>query len=335
MSSEKRYFWLKLHNDFFGSKRIKKLRKLGADFVIIYLKMQLLALKSNGFLEYTGIEDSFADELALDIDEDTDKVQLTLSFLQACDLLEVRGKNDFFLPYVEKNTGSETKWAEQKRNQKLLPKLENGCRRLSHEMLLLPNGKKHYVDEKRYGGNGMLCIDRAGAKCEICGSDESILIHHANEYSNEIDDLYCLCPSCHSRIHRGGNPPRLVHSFAGNFPVNLLQDSGKFPADIEIEKEIELDIDIEKEKSIKTTRHKYGQYNNVLLSDEEMEKLKTEFPDDYNDRIERLSSYIASTGKKYKNFLATIRNWARNDKPKKEVKIDDNRGYTMADLIGY
>ncbi len=60
-------------------------------------------------------------------------------------------------------------------------------------------------------------------------------------------------------------------------------------------------------------RHKYGQYKNVLLSDSDMDKLKAEFPEDFENRIERLSEYIASTGKKYKNHLATIRNWARRD----------------------
>lgn len=60
--------------------------------------------------------------------------------------------------------------------------------------------------------------------------------------------------------------------------------------------------------------HRYGEYRNVLLSDEDMDKLRAEFPTDYESRIERLSSYIASTGKVYKNHLATIRNWARNDK---------------------
>lgn len=64
----------------------------------------------------------------------------------------------------------------------------------------------------------------------------------------------------------------------------------------------------------KPTRHKYGLYGNVLLTDEEYKKLQDEFPHDYSDRIERLSEYMASTGKKYKNYLATIRNWAKNDK---------------------
>ena len=65
----------------------------------------------------------------------------------------------------------------------------------------------------------------------------------------------------------------------------------------------------------KPVRHKYGSYKNVLLSDEEMEKLQAEFPTDWEERIERLSEYIASKGAKYKDFLATIRNWARKENP--------------------
>ena len=78
-----------------------------------------------------------------------------------------------------------------------------------------------------------------------------------------------------------------------------------------------------KEKNIepaarKPIRHKYGAYNNVLLNDEELEKLKAEFPNDWKGRIEKVSEYCASTGKAYKNYLATIRNWAKRDKQKCE-----------------
>ncbi len=69
-----------------------------------------------------------------------------------------------------------------------------------------------------------------------------------------------------------------------------------------------------KDKKTVPVRHKYGEYQNVLLSDEEMEKLKAEFPNDWEKRIENLSEYIASSGKKYKNFLATIRKWSKNER---------------------
>ena len=99
--------------------------------------------------------------------------------------------------------------------------------------------------------------------------------------------------------------------------------------------DIDIDKDIEKEKENiieapkKEVRHKYGAYNNVLLSDTDLEKLKTEFRD-YEERIERLSEYIASTGKSYKNHLATIRSWAKKDKQTKSygrTAEEKNAGY--------
>ena len=89
-------------------------------------------------------------------------------------------------------------------------------------------------------------------------------------------------------------------------------------ADYDCDYDCDNDCD-SKEKIIKNEkpqRHKYGQYKNVLLSDDEFEKLKTEFPEDWEERIERVSEYCASKGATYKNYLATIRNWARKERPK-------------------
>ena len=100
------------------------------------------------------------------------------------------------------------------------------------------------------------------------------------------------------------------------------------------EKEVEEDISISKSKP---TKHKYGEYKNVLLSDEDMDKLKDEFPGDWDIRIERLSEYMASHGKSYKNHLATIRNWARKEEKtqpvqyRKQTKAEElNDFYAMA-----
>ena len=66
----------------------------------------------------------------------------------------------------------------------------------------------------------------------------------------------------------------------------------------------------------KEIQHRYGSYENVLLSDTEYGKLRQEFPGDYQMRVERLSEYMASTGRSYKNHLATIRSWAKREKPR-------------------
>lgn len=61
----------------------------------------------------------------------------------------------------------------------------------------------------------------------------------------------------------------------------------------------------------KPVKHQHGEYSNVLLTAEELQKLIAEYPQDYQERIEELSRYMKSTGKVYKDHLATIRNWAR------------------------
>lgn len=118
MAAGKRYYWLKLKDDFFGSKRIKKLRKMagGDTYLIIYLKLQLLAMKSEGVLTWTGLEQNIADELALDLDEEPDNVKITLSYLLSCGLAESSDDVNFFFPYSVENTGSESSSAQRMRN---------------------------------------------------------------------------------------------------------------------------------------------------------------------------------------------------------------------------
>ena len=102
MAEGKRYYWLKLKEDFFQSKRIKKLRHMagGDTYTIIYLKMQLLSLQSDGVLEWTGLEDNFAKELALDLDEKPEDVEITLMYLLSTGLAETCDNKTFLLPWV-------------------------------------------------------------------------------------------------------------------------------------------------------------------------------------------------------------------------------------------
>ena len=109
--------------------------------------------------------------------------------------------------------------------------------------------------------------------------------------------------------------PNLVNSHLGNEPqLNTKELSTNKQTTKELKRE---------------PRHKYGEYQNVLLSDSDMEKLKTEFPTDWEERIENLSSYMESHGKTYKNHLATIRNWARKDRqsPSKQPRRAQENGF--------
>jgi len=109
MADTKRFYWLKLKDDFFRQKEIKKLRRIagGDTFTIIYLKMLLRSLKDGGRLYYEGIEDNFASELALDIDEDEDNVKMTVAFLIANGILVQNQTDEYELLTASEMTGSE------------------------------------------------------------------------------------------------------------------------------------------------------------------------------------------------------------------------------------
>lgn len=116
----KQYYWLKLKDDFFRQKEIKKLRKIagGDTYTIIYLKMLLLAIKEENKLYFEGVEDEFADELALELDEDEENVAMTLAFLDKHNLIEIVNDEEFFLPQAEEMTGSESESAARVRRHR-------------------------------------------------------------------------------------------------------------------------------------------------------------------------------------------------------------------------
>ena len=137
----KRYYWLKLKADWFSDKRIKKLRSIagGDTHTIIYLKMMLLSLKDEGKLYFDGVEDNFASEIALALDEDAENVKLTLTFLHRHGLIEICNDDEYQLTEVPTIIGSETASAmrvrehrERKKEDKLLQcnTTDTGCNNL-------------------------------------------------------------------------------------------------------------------------------------------------------------------------------------------------------------
>jgi len=69
----------------------------------------------------------------------------------------------------------------------------------------------------------------------------------------------------------------------------------------------------------KPSKHRHGEFGNVLLTDDELQKLKERFPDDWEDRIASLDVYVGKMGDKYKSHYMTIISWAKRDEPRKAV----------------
>lgn len=117
--AERRFYWLKLPEDFFQDKRIKKLRRLagGDTFTVIYLKMLLHTMQSDGKLFFDGLESNIADEIALEIDEDEENVSLTINYLISVGLAEM-GTDEVVMTDLPRMVGSETSAAIRKRRSR-------------------------------------------------------------------------------------------------------------------------------------------------------------------------------------------------------------------------
>lgn len=265
----KRYYWLKLKDDFFSSKEIKKLRKIagGDTYTIIYLKLMLLSLKDDGKIFYEGIEDSFAEEIALDIDEDVDNVKVTISFLMSKGLMEEINQSEVNMTMVKELTGSEGESARRMRQ----------LRTRSKNQELLGNRQTSQCDgdvtEKRH----------IVQKCDI---------------------------------------------------------------EIEKEKEIEKELDIEKnttaatvekkkKKSPERVKHKHGEYQHVLLTDEQVEKLNENYGSDFTKEcIRYLDEYIEMKGYKAKNHYLCITKWVYDAVNRQSKQRGNNsRAYKLSNGV--
>ena len=125
--SERRLYWLKLKESFFTDKAMKKLRRMagGDTYTVIYLKMLLLGLKNNGRIYYDGVEDTFHEEIALELDEEPENVQFCMLFLEKNGLLEKVSETEAFLTETPSMTISES--ASAGRMRKLRERKTSQC----------------------------------------------------------------------------------------------------------------------------------------------------------------------------------------------------------------
>lgn len=124
--NSKRYYWLKLKDDFFDEKYIKALRKLpqGDSLAIVYLKMQLKSLKTEGIIKYEGIMPDAMTELALLLDEDENVVRLAVEALIRFGVVERWDNDTFYLVQLQQLIGSESQSAARVRKHRELKKTQ-------------------------------------------------------------------------------------------------------------------------------------------------------------------------------------------------------------------
>lgn len=245
--SVKRYFWLKLKEEFFQDKEIKKLRRIagGDTYTIIYLKLMLLSLKSDGRLYFDGIEDSFYEELALEIDEDPENVKVTLMYLEKMSLVKLVSEDEMFLTQMDNLIVSESESAKRVRAHRARKKLLES----SDGQLELP-------------------LDQEISSFKDNGSDDEALHGNGNVTECNSDETSC----------------------------NTYTDT-------------ELEIKTKK-KIKKESKHAFGEYHHVRLTDTEYVRLIKDYGEEaVIDGIKNVDEYCQEHGKKYSDYNLVMRKW--------------------------
>ena len=242
---EKRFYWLKLKDNFFQEDAIEWLEEQqnGKEYVLFYLKLCLKSLRNNGVL-VRKVGDILIPydvaKLAEITKTNPDTVVVAMEILKKIGLVDVYQNGEIYMKCLSDLVGSESASREAVKKREQRKKLKEA-------------------------NMGDVLSPDCPTDCPTEYRDKSI------EYRDKsIDDVVADAPT----------KPKKV-------------------------------------------RHKYGEYQNVLLTDEDMQKLQAECPADWQERIERLSEYMASKGASYKNHLATIRAWARKEVKAKPQKQDD------------
>lgn len=355
--NDKRYYWLKLEENYFDLKVQKALRKLpsGSDMLICYLKMQLKYLNKGGLIEYQGIYDELAEEIALDIDEELDLVKMTLGVLEKWRVLEP-SEDGIFITEMQERIGSKSdsaiRVAKHREKQKMLeaPKKEAKSNALRQKQFRAKEycGKnsipyiEDYINNKRYNGNYYIVLKRDELQCKICHSKENLCVHHIDGYdelkpenSNE-NKMITLCRKCHSNVHSNNieineNILESIDYYDDNNNSNELCNNDVTKCNSikekEIEKDIEIDIEKEKDKEKESTLYDFIQ-EKFLRELTPLEYEKISLLDD--NELTRYAILQATTNGKHSiNYINGILN---NWKMQGITTIEEAKGKPKKDL---
>ena len=282
-----RFYWLKLKEDFFEDDAIEWLeeQKNGKEYALFYLKLCLKSLKSNGTLIRrvgTMLVPYDTEKLAEITRSDFDTVVVAMELLKKIGLIEVLDSGAIYISSLVDMVGSESRSAERMRQ--------------------LRERRKNLIEPGK------------ASQCDTVVTESDAQCHREIELEKEIEleiekerDRETAPPFLHTPAQKEKRKKSLLTDEEYEKLVAAM------PELLEQEAESEKEPDKEPEpKRSKPKKHQYGEYKNVLLTDDEFRKLTETYPD-YGERIERLSGYIASTGRAYKSHYATIRNWAKRD----------------------
>ena len=121
MDEQKKYYWLKLKRDFFKRHDIRIIEAMpnGKDYILFYLKLLLESIDHEGALRFSDTIPYNEDMLAVITNTNIDIVRSAKQLFVELKMMDIWDDSTIYMNEVRKLIGSETKWAEKKRKQRL------------------------------------------------------------------------------------------------------------------------------------------------------------------------------------------------------------------------
>ena len=315
MSDNRKYYYLKLKENYFDDDSIVLLESMqdGVLYSNILLKLYLKSLKHGGRLQLDEDIPYTAQMIATITRQQIGTVERALQIFLKLGLVEVLDSGTFYMSNIELLIGQSSTEAERKR-----------AARLQNKALSAPRTNGGHLSDIRPPEIEIELEKEIEIKREIeKGCSARAYVENWKEAYKSNIELLIGQSSTEAERKRAA---RLQNKALSAPRTNGGHLSDIRPPEIEIELEKEIEIKREREKGC--SARAYGRYQNVFLTDEELADLQASFPTVWGQYIEKLSEYMASTGKRYQSHAATIRRWAGED-AKKAAPPTRNRDYSV------
>lgn len=119
--AEGKFYWLKLHRDFFKRHDIQVVESMpnGKDYILFYLKLLAESVDHEGRLRFSDTIPYNVNMLSAVTNTNVDVVKGALTTFEQLGMVAVLDDETIYMTEVQKMLGCETKWAEKKRAYRL------------------------------------------------------------------------------------------------------------------------------------------------------------------------------------------------------------------------
>lgn len=334
MAEDRKYYYLKLKETFFEEDAIMLLEGMenGVLYSNLLMKLYLRSLKNDGRLQLNNETPYTLRMIAALTRQTVETVEQAIALFQQLGLIEQLADGTFYMTELELLVGQTSTASERKRAARQANKLVA----LSAQSEDVSEPEPEAETEAEAEAEPDDCPESDGQPVdEVPHNTEAATAPQPEHAADNVPTTGGQAADT-SRTN-SGQTADTSRTNGGQSEDNLrttaAQMSTECPPEIEKEKEREKELKKEKEleRELKRAREKkrpprrgdahahahcYGKYQNVSLSDRELQELQAELPEQLPTYIDRLSLHMASKGAAYHNHAATIRKWAQEDASK-------------------